>query len=199
MASPGTDQGRQEAFLALAQALGHAFDVLQRSDMSEASSVGGAQHAAFHDLANEYIKDTNRQRRAMVTLYLAGLLAIGLSVAVTLWAAVTAASAGDFVENFLGRASVVVVLLLAALAAIWQADRHRRAAAEQLRLAHQLRTLPVFMESVDNVSLKDLLRGAVAPRFFPRALDDEDVLREPQWPNPDQVLEALNKGKAKSG
>ena len=195
MASRGTDQSRQEAFLELAQALTHAFDLAQRHEGSAGQSVGAAEQAAYDDLANEYIRDTDRQRAVMVLLYLAGMFAVCLSVGLAIWAAVTAASAGDFVENFLGRASVVLVLLLAALAAIWQADRHRRAAAEQLRLARQLRTLPIFMESVHDLSLKDLLRGAVAPRFFPRALDDEDALREPQWPNPDQVLQALRDGK----
>jgi hypothetical protein len=183
-----------------AQALANAVDALHEEQESAgvpSPRATGPESESFNELANDYIGDTHRQRIVMVFLYIASLGAVALAAALSIWAADLASRSKEFaVSEFLGRGSAVIVLLVAALGTIWQADRHRRAAAEQLRLARQLRTLPVFIDSVEDASLKDLLRGAMAPRFFPRALDDDDVLREPQWPDPNQVLNALGKGSA---
>jgi hypothetical protein len=184
------DDSLHEAFTQLAQALAHTSQAIAHTFPAQPNHP----EASFHELAADYIADTGRQRLVMVLLYIASLVLVGLAVGISIWAADVATRGGTFlVAEFLGRVSVVSVLLLTAAAMTWQADRHRRSAAEQLSLARQLRTLPVFIESVEDHSLKDLLRGAVAPRFFPRALDDDDVLGEPHWPNPDQVLSALGK------
>jgi hypothetical protein len=170
---------------------------VMRSRVPEAAASAVALRATadilpFRELAEDYVKDAHKQSNAMTLLYMVSLAVLMLAAAAAIWAAGGPALGAPFaVDQFLARGSVVLVLLLGALATVWQADRHRRGAAEQLRIARQLRTLPAFIDSIDSKPMKDLMRGTVAARFFPRALDDDDVLREPQWPDPSQLLEAL--------
>jgi len=128
----------------------------------------------------------------MSTLYLTGIIILVLATADTIWAANSAVREVAFsVHEFLARASATPLLFLGSLVIFWQADRHRRSAAEQLRISRQLRTMPTFISSIDSQVMKDLMRATIAPRYFSRILDDNDVVREPQWPDPSQLLDAL--------
>jgi ABC-type multidrug transport system fused ATPase/permease subunit len=155
---------------------------------AEMARLGAVEQPTFRELADDYARDARRHSRTMTALYTVTLLAVALGAAGAIWAAAAAVHGSDFAwREFLGRGSVVIVMLFAASVATWQADRHRRLSSEWLRLARQLRTYPTFINSMDSGPLQDLIRGALTPRFFPRALDDDDVLREPNWPSPDQL------------
>jgi hypothetical protein len=150
----------------------------------------GAAHSkpdpvVFHRLAEDYLKDARNDRSTMSLLYCGSIVFFGLAAVASIWSATVGTKDPVVVsDQLLARVSAVVVLLLAAVTMAWQAGRHRRIGAEQLRLARQLRTFPAYISSIDSGKLKDLMRGALAPRFFSRTLDDDDVLREPSWPSP---------------
>jgi hypothetical protein len=168
--------------------------MVHRAEREAAGPVRSSEHglASFYRLANDYDRDARRHSGTMIGLYVVALAALVVAVGAAIWAAGGGlAGRAPTWNEFVARGQVVIVTLIAAAASIWQADRHRRIGAEQLRLARQLRTFPTFINEMSSDILQDLMRGALTPRFFPRALDDDDVLREPLWPNPDQLRSVL--------
>jgi hypothetical protein len=78
-------------------------------------------------------------------------------------------------------------LLLLAATLLWvQAERYRRSAAESRRLQRQFAALDLYLEPMPE-PIRAVMRAALAPRLFSRLLEDNDPMREPIWPSPENL------------
>lgn len=150
-----------------------------------------AASGELRDLADNYELDARREnRRTLILGVLAAAFAIGGVVLAVV--GLLRATNGNVLHLsiFLGFVSIAAVLIVGSLLVTLLATRARTSTREALRLARQLRAIDPYLSSLPDVQ-RNLLKGVMLPRLFPRLLEDDDPLRMEEWPNPQDVLTAL--------
>ena len=177
------------SLLAEAVTLRESVALLLRSRMSPSTSSELAR------LAQQYEKDAGIERREATAFGLAGLASALLATAVLVWG-LARISIGDFDSDVgIFAAHVVVALPLLAVSDVLFRSQERRAksAREARRQMRQLASLDPYVAPLPP-NTAHLLRAVLAPRLFPRSIDDDDVLRDPVWPTPRELIEGQNGG-----
>lgn len=145
----------------------------------------------LQQLAAAYGNDAERERKTARTLYLAALGLLLASVGLGVFAVRDSVRRDGLQFSRLGAYALVSVVMIAAAAlALHQASSKRRRSEEEARrLQRQLQGLDPYLSSMPE-TLRDLCRGTLVPSLFSR-LPGEEPWREPRWPTPDSVLEAV--------
>jgi hypothetical protein len=141
-----------------------------------------------HDLVL-YEQDAKAQSHLMWAYAFLGTLLVGC-VVVRIFELVSASpSSGSVSWQSLGGLAILGVL---ALAAGHQARECRRAAFETRRVHRQLLSLDRYLSPLP-VFGRDLLRGVMVQRLFPRLLDDDNPMREDdEFPTMDTLMLTLS-------
>jgi hypothetical protein len=142
-------------------------------------------------LAKDYGNDSDRERKSMAALYVAAtaLTITAAALALFRFAGGPTVGTGTTPRYFADAAAFLALLVLAGFFAM-QAKRHRIASQEARRLELQVSSLDAYLAPLPSPA-RDLLRAAMLQRLFPRLLDDDDPVREPQWPDPELLSRAM--------
>ena len=150
-------------------------------------------YPALNEAVTEYVHQARDHARGVRNFYVSTIVFLLLSgsVGVT-WAVRTATSPASLrtSENIVYVALGVIFLICAAYST-FQAGRLRRLHEESSRLGRQLQYLNAYLAPLPKPT-QDLIRGTLTQRLFPRALADNDPLREPAWPTPADLLASFS-------
>lgn len=143
-------------------------------------------------LADDYGRDANRERSAASTRRGFACVLLVVALASVFWATRLA-------QDTANGAWIPVVgpLLLAgasglgALVLMRAAATHDRAAREYTRLQRGIAGIEAYLAPLPPQA-RHLLRATMTQVLFPRLLEDDDPLREPQWPDQRTLLYAVN-------
>lgn len=171
-------------------------NVLARADPP--SKQDGAQTEAArttdaaglrHEDLEPFASDAAAQARLMWAYYLAAALLVMVVIAGLAWLLLSdSASEESPLVPLVGLGALVVL----AGAAGQQARECRRAAFETRRIYRQLMIVDKYLQPMPQGG-RDLMRGVMMQRLFPRLLDDENPMREDEiFPDPDKLLIALD-------
>lgn len=183
------------------QALGNVYETLLNLLVAlDSAAVSGARTAVpgpttgrvglqAEDL-EPYEADARRDSRLMWVYYVAAGFLTAVTVAGIVWYSISRPPpTGDALVLPL---SGLAVLLILALASGHQARECRRAVFETRRIHRQLLTLDKYLESMPELG-RELLRGVMIQRLFPRLMDDDNPMREDDvFPDADKLLLALS-------
>jgi hypothetical protein len=167
------------------------------------ASADGVEPSAEHrntaqlaEVAAAYREDAARERRTSQACFLLFVLLILVSLGFILWGILRISSRADLANHstsvwpvFSAHLVAAVVGLAAAVVVIIQAERHRRAAQEAIRLARQFTAVESYLAPMPP-ALRDIVRVSLTPRLFSRILWDDDPLREPLWPTASDIAAA---------
>lgn len=161
---------------------------ISESDTSAAESIDVS--GLLIDLVGDYSMDADRQWRRSSVLYVtSGALMLG-AISLAIFGLKRFSDNPEQLSGFLAYCGVATIPIFASILALRQAERHRRAAAECQRLKRQLAALDPYLKPFPLQS-QPLMRAALAPRLFPGTLDDDDPLREPNWPTSKDLLDSI--------
>jgi hypothetical protein len=149
-------------------------------------------------LAQDYGKEAARDRATAIWfLWTAGVL-VGGSLGLA-WRGLVVALHDDTlrVSVFAGYVGVAAFMACTAAVVVMLAMRVHTASREAFRLEHQVKAIDPFLYSLPEPQ-RNLLKGVMLRRLFPRLLEDDDPLREPEWPSPYEVVTLLTKWKSES-
>lgn len=155
----------------------------------DVKSAHGEKAGLRREDLEQYASDAAAQSRLMWAYYLAAALLIVAAVGGLAWivGSQKLVAVGSLV-TLIGFSS----LLILALAAGHQARECRRAVFETRRVYRQLLIVEKYLDPMPQV-VRDLMRGVMMQRLFPRLIDDENPMREDEpFPDPDKLLIALN-------
>jgi hypothetical protein len=152
--------------------------------------------AQLAEVAAAYRDDAARERRTSQACFLLFVLLILSSLGFILWGILRISARADLANNsisvwpvFSTHLVAAVVGLAAAVVVIIQAERHRRASQEAIRLARQFTAVESYLAPMPS-ALRDIVRVSLTPRLFSRILWDDDPIREPIWPTASDIAAA---------
>jgi hypothetical protein len=153
---------------------------------------GHDSEIALRSIAKEYGLDAASERRSTTRLYALFVAMLISAIVISVTGAVRARhhrgfNSGEYAAY--GATSLVVAVLAVYVGR--QAEHRRIASEEAKRLERQLRGVDAYVELLPDET-QALLRGAMLSRIFPRILGDDDPLREPPWPQADQLLVTID-------
>lgn len=137
-------------------------------------------------VANAYRRDAADERAAARRAKLAGgfLAAIGLAAAALVGVGV---SAEDLWVAAAGRLIAVVGLFVAAALMFRSATAHERASREYVRLERGMAAIEPYLAPLPEAA-RHFIRATLTQSLFPLLPEDDDPLRQPQWPSPRELL-----------
>jgi hypothetical protein len=144
--------------------------------------------------AGDYGRDAQQQQRSAKNYSIASALMAALAVASLAWglARLDATGQAGRPQVFVAHLTVAIVLMTGGYVSLRAAERHRRLAQDYVRQQRQLSVLSDYLAPLP-LETAGFLRAAMAPRLFPRSIDDDDSLRDPVWPTPAEILQSLGK------
>lgn len=177
------------SLLAEAVTLRESVALLSRSRMGLSTSSELAR------LAQQYENDARIERREAIFFGLAGLASALLATAVLVWglARISIGELDSGVGIFAAHVVVALPLLAVSYVLFRSQERRAKSAREARRQMRQLASLDPYVAPLPP-NTAHLLRAVLAPRLFPRSIDDDDVLRDPVWPTPRELIEGQNRG-----
>lgn len=156
----------------------------RRIEASGSSPVGERR---IKILTEAYRIDAQQSSRYVAILYSGIGIALSAAAGVVITGLIKGASfrpiGGD---DFRTYALTATLLGMFSLPLWWQAERHRRSAADNRRLAHQWAALEDYLQPLPERP-QAIMRAALAPRIFSRPIEDDDPLKEPVWPTSDSL------------
>ena len=173
----------QNLLLSFGSPLGHA---------QVASSSGSSQSVVLDELTAGYDEDARRDDHASKRLTGVAIVTATLAVAIAVLGAVLARGparfdSGEFVAFF----CISIMLLVVTAVALVISGRLRIASREATRIRRQIGAVDWYLDSMPHME-RDLLRGALVGRLFPRLLEDDDPTRETQLPSTRELLDAIS-------
>jgi hypothetical protein len=203
-APPGLLAELGKRFVEQAHQVAAAADQAVASPAARDVGQHNGQDIALDDQAEAYGEDARqeiraaRSRRTAATVVL--LVGVG-AAAYAVRAAGRAATAADAAVAA-GRAAgspwpvvlppmvVCVAAAVTGVVLLLAAAKHDRAARESRRLQRGLAGLGPYLAPLPPAA-RHLLRATMAQTLFPRLLDDDDPLRQPDWPPARELLYAV--------
>ncbi len=146
----------------------------------------GDQVGDLPSLAADYVADAGLDGRRSAR-WSAAMLALVVTACVVAIVALFRLPSGGGTPLLGAHLAVSGIVLVAAVPAWLQAERHRRAAADATRLARQLAQLGPLLAPLE-ADARTVMRAAAMQRLFARPLGDDDPLREPVWPVPNDLF-----------
>lgn len=143
-------------------------------------------------IAADYGVDANRDDRDARKSYRVALLAAVAAIAILVTGAIVAGRDRSFNgAEFMGYGAAA--LFSAAIAWVMSriAGRLRVESREAVRLRRQLAAVDAYLGRLPAME-RDLLKGAMLGRLFPRLLDDDDPLRETPLPTTRELLDSIS-------
>jgi hypothetical protein len=141
-------------------------------------------------LSLEYGADANREQTVVRVIYGGALVLFLGAVALALIGILDARQQDAFLfSRFVAYGIVSLAVVAFAAIALRQAAKHRLAEQEARRLQRHLQGLDPYLLSMPR-GLRDLLRATLVASLFSR-LPSEEPWREPRWPEPDSLLDAM--------
>jgi hypothetical protein len=170
-------------------------DTRDEAPVSREETSAATRGRALERLAQAYGEDATGERaRTRVSLAAASLLLVA-GVALAVIGIIDARDRNAFrFGRFAAYGLVSLVVITFVAVALRHASQHRHAEQEARRLQRHFQAVDPYLASMPQ-PLADLLRGTLVASLFSR-LPSEEPWREPQWPDAQALLSALNMGEA---
>ena len=148
---------------------------------------GGRKPDPLAALAPAYGRQSAREARLRNIFSAAAALLAGSAI-IILWVGCQRALDGSVVNVDAVKvyAFPAGVALIAGGLAWWQAERHRRCSREDLRMHNLLQALGPYVDGMES-SVATVVKTLLAPRMFPRSLDDKNPYEDVLWPSAEEV------------
>ena len=159
-------------------------NVRDQPDAADPSGLSALSDAYGQDARLE--RAAARVRRAMAT---AALLAAAIAAVWSVLVADSERTGGPW-ARVAGPLLLCVAASAAGLLLLKAANGHDRGAREYVRLQRGLAGLGAYLAPLP-APARHLLRATMAQTLFPRLLDDDDPLRQPEWPDSRDLLYAV--------
>lgn len=143
-------------------------------------------------LADDYGHDANRERSAAGARRVFACVLLVAALISVFWAVRLAQDAanGHWIP-VVGPLFLAVASGLGAVVLMRAAAVHDRAAREYTRLQRGIAGIEAYLAPLPPQA-RHLLRATMTQVLFPRLLEDDDPLREPQWPDQRTLMYAVN-------
>lgn len=177
----------------LTESLNRVVSSIQRSKPGhESTQASIASNQALKDVARAYGGDAETEYVAASRCNFIAAALLAAAAASAFWIVQQATEGGEK-ETWaliLGPTILCIVLSLATIIVFRQAATHRRAGREYIRLERGLLAIPQYLSPLPPEA-QHLVRAVMTQSLFPRLLEDDDPIRQINFPDPDTLLTAI--------